>query len=64
MWVLFINYTRSRVPKDKRIIKDEVTERDVWWGDVNIGLSHESYTEVEKIALDYLQSREKVHLNI
>jgi phosphoenolpyruvate carboxykinase (ATP) len=54
VWVLFIHNTLSRVPKDKRIIKDEVTERDVWWGDVNIGLSHESYTEVEKIALDYL----------
>lgn len=50
----------SRVPKDKRIIKDEVTERDVWWGDVNIGLSQDSYNEVEKIALEYLNNKEKV----
>lgn len=53
----------SRVPKDKRIIKDEVTGRDVWWGDVNIGLSQDSYNEVEKIALEYLNNKEKVTIS-
>ncbi|CAD8069470.1 unnamed protein product [Paramecium primaurelia] len=52
----------GRVPKDKRIIKDQVTEQDVWWGDVNIPLSRESYNEVEKIALEYLGSREKLFI--
>ncbi|CAK69881.1 unnamed protein product (macronuclear) [Paramecium tetraurelia] len=52
----------GRVPKDKRIIKDEVTERDVWWGDVNIGLSQDSYNEVEKIALEYLNNKEKLFI--
>ncbi|CAD8083821.1 unnamed protein product [Paramecium sonneborni] len=52
----------GRVPKDKRIIIDSVTEKDVWWGDVNIPLSKESYIEVERIALEYLGSQEKLFI--
>ena len=26
----------GRVPKEKRIVLDEVTKDEIWWGDVNI----------------------------
>jgi len=26
----------GRVPKEKRIVYDEVTKDEIWWGDVNI----------------------------
>lgn len=29
----------GRSPKDKRIVVDTMTEKDVWWGNVNIPIS-------------------------
>jgi len=31
----------GRTPKDKRIVKDENTDPNVWWGNVNIPLDPE-----------------------
>lgn len=33
----------GRVPREKRVVKDEVTEDQIWWGDANIPLSTEAY---------------------
>jgi phosphoenolpyruvate carboxykinase (ATP) len=45
----------GRSPKDRFIVRDEITEKDVWWGDVNIGFSPEKF--------DALYERMKVFLN-
>merc|ERR1711862_514585 len=44
----------GRTPKDKRIVKDEVTEKDVWWGSVNMPISPEKFAAMEERARDYL----------
>jgi len=33
----------GRSPKDRFIVRDEITEKAVWWGDVNIGFSPEKF---------------------
>ncbi len=33
----------GRSPKDRFIVRDEITEKAVWWGDVNIGFSSERF---------------------
>jgi len=30
----------GRSPKDKRIVEDEITKNTIWWGNVNIPISH------------------------
>jgi phosphoenolpyruvate carboxykinase (ATP) len=45
----------GRSPKDRFIVRDEITESAVWWGDVNIGFSPEKF--------DALYNRMKAYLN-
>ncbi|WP_266364528.1 phosphoenolpyruvate carboxykinase (ATP) [Tellurirhabdus rosea] len=33
----------GRSPKDRYIVRDETTENDVWWGDINHGISPEQF---------------------
>jgi phosphoenolpyruvate carboxykinase (ATP) len=41
----------GRSPKDKRVVVDSTTEKDIWWGNVNIPISKESYNILESIAV-------------
>jgi phosphoenolpyruvate carboxykinase (ATP) len=36
----------GRSPKDKRVVKDEITSQDIWWGNVNMPITKESHTLV------------------
>jgi phosphoenolpyruvate carboxykinase (ATP) len=45
----------GRSPKDRFIVRDEITENAVWWGDVNIGFSPDKF--------DALYNRMKAYLN-
>jgi phosphoenolpyruvate carboxykinase (ATP) len=45
----------GRSPKDRFIVRDEVTENAVWWGDINIGFSPEKF--------DALYEKMKAYLN-
>jgi phosphoenolpyruvate carboxykinase (ATP) len=44
----------GRSPKDKRIVKNPESEKDVWWGTTNVALDPKSYRTVRQRALDYL----------
>lgn len=44
----------GRSPKDKRIVKNPASEKDVWWGTTNVPLDPKSYRTVRQRALDYL----------
>jgi phosphoenolpyruvate carboxykinase (ATP) len=44
----------GRSPKDKRIVKNLASEKEVWWGATNIPLDPKSYRTVRQRALDYL----------
>ena len=52
----------GRSPKDKRIVLDEHTEKDIWWGDVNIPLSPNSFKKLESRCIDYLSSRPRLYV--
>ncbi len=44
----------GRSPKDKRVVKEPSSEADVWWGNVNIPFSADSFQKNRQIAVDYL----------
>lgn len=50
----------GRSPKDKRIVVDPETTRDVWWGDVNIRLTERSFLINRQRAIDYLNTRSRI----
>ncbi|NBP75457.1 MAG: phosphoenolpyruvate carboxykinase (ATP), partial [Crocinitomicaceae bacterium] len=66
----------GRSPKDRFIVRDEITEKAVWWGDVNIGFSSERfdalYSRMKRFLVEkdvyvrdtYACADEKFRLNI
>src|SRR5215468_2341353 len=44
----------GRSPKDKRVVRNHASEKDVWWGTTNVPLDAKSYKAVRQRALDYL----------
>ncbi len=52
----------GRSPKDKRIVRESASEKDVWWGPVNIPLEKTSYTMHRRRAIDFLNTREKLYV--
>jgi phosphoenolpyruvate carboxykinase (ATP) len=51
----------GRSPKDKRVVKGPATEKDVWWGPVNIPLDPASFAINRERARDYLNTRERIY---
>lgn len=51
----------GRSPKDKRIVKQPPSEKNIWWGPVNFPLARESYAANRERALDYLNTREQLY---
>ncbi|MBI4605886.1 MAG: phosphoenolpyruvate carboxykinase (ATP), partial [Planctomycetes bacterium] len=52
----------GRSPKDKRIVDDPETSRDVWWGDVNLKLEHRAFLSNRQRAIDYLNTRDRIYV--
>jgi len=36
----------GRVPKEKRVVCDKITEKKIWWSDANISFTAESHEVV------------------
>lgn len=51
----------GRSPKDRFIVKDQTTENTVWWGDINIPMSPESFDRLHTKILGYL-ANQKVYV--
>jgi phosphoenolpyruvate carboxykinase (ATP) len=51
----------GRSPKDKRVVRDPASEKDVWWGGVNIPLEHRSFEINRERARDYLNTRPRLY---
>jgi phosphoenolpyruvate carboxykinase (ATP) len=51
----------GRSPQDKRIVKNEVSEKDIWWGTVNIPLDELTFNINRERAIDYLNTRERLY---
>ena len=52
----------GRSPGDKRIVKQDSINDDVWWGEVNIPLSEESFDQLRQRAIDYLDNTEHFYV--
>ncbi len=50
----------GRSPKDKRIVESPATEKDIWWGDVNIRMTERSFMINRQRARDYLNTRKRL----
>ncbi|NNF19866.1 MAG: phosphoenolpyruvate carboxykinase (ATP), partial [Flavobacteriaceae bacterium] len=48
----------GRSPKDRFIVKDEITEDKVWWGDINIPFSTEKFDALYDKVVQYLDEKE------
>lgn len=48
----------GRSPKDRFIVKDEITADSVWWGDINIPFSPEAFDRLYDKVADYLADKE------
>ena len=51
----------GRSPKDKRVVKHPDSEKDVWWGPVNIPFDAHTFAINRERALDYLNTRERLY---
>ncbi len=52
----------GRSPKDKRIVREPGSEDDIWWGSINREISQDGFATNRKLAIDYLNGREKLYV--
>lgn len=52
----------GRSPKDKRIVEEQESATDIWWGSVNIKLSPQSFRINRKRAIDYLSTCPRMYV--
>lgn len=52
----------GRSPKDKRVVVEESTKEDIWWGNVNVELSEKSFLANHERAIDYLNSLDRLYV--
>jgi phosphoenolpyruvate carboxykinase (ATP) len=51
----------GRSPKDKRVVKSPASEKDVWWGNVNVPIDDATFQINLERAKDYLNTRKKLY---
>jgi phosphoenolpyruvate carboxykinase (ATP) len=51
----------GRSPKDKRVVKHPASEKDVWWGPVNVPIDDATFQINLERAKDYLNTRKKLY---
>lgn len=52
----------GRSPKDKRIVRHENSERDIWWGPVNFPFEERSFMVNRERAIDYLNLMDRLYV--
>ena len=52
----------GRSPKDKRVVEEETTKDDIWWGDVNMPIPESSFELNKQIAINYLNCRDNIYV--
>jgi len=51
----------GRSPKDKRIVKEDPSQGDIWWGNVNVALEPNIFNINRERAVDYLNTRDTLY---
>jgi phosphoenolpyruvate carboxykinase (ATP) len=52
----------GRSPKDKRIVKEPESEKDIWWGEINIPISKTTFLTNRERAIDYLNTKDRIYV--
>ena len=52
----------GRSPKDKRVVRHAGSEKDVWWGSVNIPIEEDVFEINRERAIDYLNTRDRLYI--
>jgi len=52
----------GRSPKDKRIVSQGATEKDIWWGPVNVKLAPESFAKNRTLAIESLNQCDHLYV--
>jgi len=52
----------GRSPQDKRVVRRPESEKDVWWGSVNVALEPTAFAANRERAIDYLNTRERLYV--
>merc|ERR1740130_1575149 len=52
----------GRSPLDKRVVEEESSVDDVWWGKVNVKLDYKSFLTNRERAIDYLNTRKRLYV--
>lgn len=60
--VAYSGIKTGRSPKDKRIVFNHESAKNIWWGDVNIRFEEAQFESKRKIALQYLKSRDRIYV--
>lgn len=47
---------KGRSPRDKRVVEEPGSKDDIWWGNVNIPFSEDSFAKTKQTALDFLNT--------
>src|SRR3954468_7057350 len=51
----------GRSPSDKRVVKNAESEKDIWWGKVNVPMDYHTFEINRQRALDYLNTCERLY---
>lgn len=52
----------GRSPKDKRVVENEESKNNIWWGDVNIPMNEHQFGINRERAIDYLHTRDRLYI--
>jgi len=52
----------GRSPQDKRVVKHPDSEKDVWWGPVNLPIDEQGFRINRERAIDYLNTCERLYV--
>jgi len=52
----------GRSPKDKRLVAEPSSQDNVWWGPVNIQMSHDAFMINRERAIDYINTRDRIYV--
>ncbi len=52
----------GRSPKDKRIVEHAESDKNIWWGPVNIKMTDHIFLTNRERAVDYLNTREQLYV--
>ncbi|KAJ3286839.1 Protein kinase C-like 1 [Borealophlyctis nickersoniae] len=53
---------KGRSPKDKRVVEEDDSKNNIWWGPVNVPMTENSFMVNRERAIDYLNTRDRLYV--